>query len=106
MERGECAGDGYDDDDEEEEDDDDNGPHLIEEVLDTSLEIKRLVDLDGNLLGRGMDVDEEDFIQDDLFARDPDHEDYEGYMGNWGPDATHFYYDSVSRDIYPRNGHW
>ncbi|KAI4198509.1 MAG: hypothetical protein LQ350_005238 [Teloschistes chrysophthalmus] len=94
MERGECAGDGYDDDDEEEEDDDDNGPHLIEEVLDTSLEIKRLVDLDGNLLGRGMDVDEEDFIQDDLFARDPDHEDYEGYMGNWGPDATHFYYDS------------
>ncbi|KAL9580360.1 MAG: hypothetical protein Q9212_004541 [Teloschistes hypoglaucus] len=102
MESGGCAGDGYNrydgyDDDEEEEDDDDDGPHFIEDVLDSSLQIKRLVDLDGDLVGRDIDVNEEDFIQDEPFAREPDHEDYEGYMGNSGQDATHFYYDSLAK---------
>ncbi|KAL8771642.1 MAG: hypothetical protein Q9194_004831 [Teloschistes cf. exilis] len=87
------------------EDDDEDGHHVIEDVLDTSLETKRLVDLDGTLLGQGIDVGEQDFILDDPFARDPDHEDYEEYMGNYGPDATHFYYDSVCGHFYPRCGH-
>ncbi|KAI4250252.1 MAG: hypothetical protein LQ352_005406 [Teloschistes flavicans] len=100
MESGGCAGKKYDGYDDDEEDDDEEGPHALEDVFDMSLEIKRFVDLDGTLLASGIDVNEEDFIQDDPFARDPDHEDYEGYMGNSGPDATHFYYDSVSRHVY------
>lgn len=110
WETGGCAGDGYNrydgyDEEEEEEDDDEDGHHEIEELLDTTLEIKCLVDLDGTLLGRGIDVNEEDFIQDDPFAREPDHENYEGYMWNSGPDASHFYYDSVCGHVYPRCGH-
>jgi hypothetical protein len=30
-------------------------------------------------------------VEDDFFPEDPDHEEYEGYMGNSGPEATHWY---------------
>ena len=73
------------------------GFHPIEEVVESTLELKRMVDLDGTLLAESLGLAEDDFIQEDAFEGDPDRENYEGYMGNWGPDATHFYNDSVHR---------
>jgi len=75
-----------------------NGPHSfhpVEEVVESSLLLKHMVDLDGTLLAESLVLEEDDFIQEDAFEGDPDRENYEGYMGNSGPDATHFYNDSV-----------
>jgi len=72
-----------------------SGFHPIEEVVDSSLELKRMVDLDGTLLAESLSLAEDDFIQEDAFERDPDRENYEGYMGNWGLDVTHIYNDLV-----------
>ncbi len=74
-----------------------SGFHPIEEVVESSLELKRMVDFDGTLLAESLSLAEDDFIQEDAFEGDPDRENYEGYMGNWGPDATLFYNDSVRR---------
>lgn len=105
--------DDYDDDEEDHE-----GFHDLEEVFDTSYNIKKLVDLDGQELGRDTGFDLDNVIQagEDLFPEDPDDEDYEGYMGNsvsphpptcssmllhpgpntqQGPSATHWYRASV-----------
>ena len=51
--------------------------------------------LDGTTLAKTKGVRVDDFVQEKVFDRDPDKEDYQGYMGNWGPEATHFYHDSV-----------
>ena len=96
TESGACVDDGYgygrDDDSEDSEQ---GAYHELEDVNESSLELKRLVDLHGVLLAEAIDISEDDFISGDPFGRGPDREDYEGYMGNWGPDATHFYHDSV-----------
>lgn len=88
MERSGCesGGYGYDDDEAEDEDDEDRtGHHAIEDVIESNLELKRLVDVDGTLLAESIKLEEDDFVRDDPFVREPDHEDYQGYMGNWGP---------------------
>ena len=54
-----------------------------------------MVAFDGTLLAENIAVSEVNFIQGNVFDRDPDKEDYEGYMGNSGPDATHFYHHTV-----------
>lgn len=55
-----------------------------------------MVDLDGHVLGQGITIQEDDDGQEDPFERDPDDEDYEGYTGNAGASATHWYRDTVS----------
>lgn len=69
--------------------------HVIQDICESTLKLSRMIDGDGNLLAKNIEVDEGDFIQDSPFDRTPDKEDYQGYMSNWGPDATHFYHDSV-----------
>ena len=69
--------------------------HEIEYANLSCLQIKRMVALDGTTLAKNIGVSEDDFVQVKVFDRDPDKEDYQGYMGNWGPEATHFYHDSV-----------
>ena len=54
-----------------------------------------MVAVDGTLLAKNIALSEVNFVQDKVFDRDPDKEDYEGYMGNSGPDATHFYHNTV-----------
>ena len=54
-----------------------------------------MVAVDGTLLGKSIELSEEDFVQEKVFDRDPDKEEYQGYMGNYGPEATHFYHDTV-----------
>lgn len=69
--------------------------HKIEYVNLSSLQLKRMVALDGTLLAKNIALLEDNFIQEKVFDRDPDKEEYEGHTGNSGPDATHFYHDSV-----------
>jgi hypothetical protein len=71
--------------------------HDIVDVCDTSLCLNRIVDINGKLVAEGIDINEEEFLEDDPFkGRTPDDEDYSGYTGNEGVSATHWYRDSVS----------
>ena len=54
-----------------------------------------MVAVDGTLLAKNIALSEVNLVQDNIFDRDPDKENYEGYMGNSGPDATHFYHNTV-----------
>lgn len=55
-----------------------------------------MVDLDGHVLGQEITIQEDDIVQEDPFERGPDDEDYEGYTGNVGASAPHWYRDTVS----------
>jgi hypothetical protein len=86
-------------DDEEDEDDDEESEshHPIDDIIDTEYTIEKLVALSGQQMGSNMNFDLEHAVQgDEFFPEDPDHEEYEGYMGNSGPEATHWYKKSVS----------
>ncbi|TKW52228.1 hypothetical protein CTA1_12806 [Colletotrichum tanaceti] len=92
----------YDGDDEtESEPDEDPGPHEIEEVLETDLSVKLLVDLSGRPILRDVNLSQEDCLGgDDFFEGATQKEEYEGYQGNWGPTATHWY--RVTADLIIR----
>lgn len=96
---------GYDDSDSEEDEEEDRtsgATHTLEEVLQESIQLKRMIDLDGSLIARDISIQEEDIVQEDPFSRDPDKEDFEGYTGNAGASATHFYHDIVRGANYLR----
>lgn len=69
--------------------------HTLEEIVEQSTELKRMIDLDGSVLAREISINEADIAQEDPFDRDPDKEDFEGYTGNEGASATQFYHDTV-----------
>lgn len=69
--------------------------HTLEEVVEESTELKRMIDLDGSVLAREVSIDEADIVQENPFDRNPDNEDFEGYTGNEGASATQFYHDTV-----------
>jgi hypothetical protein len=70
------------------EDDMSGGWHELVEVFETSVTIKKLVDLDGNQLRSGMKIDEADIENNMIQGCDPFEdakdrtEEYEGYVGN------------------------
>jgi hypothetical protein len=70
------------------EDDVSGGWHELVEVFETSVTIKKLVDLDGNQLRSGMKIDEADIENNMIQGCNPFEdakdrtEEYEGYMGN------------------------
>lgn len=107
WERGNRYKDYYDDSDEDGDEDDDDGWHCLDEVFETNFMIKKLVDLNGHVLLSQVRVDEmEEFEENMLQEGDPfegwdGEEDYEGYMGNSGPQATHWYRFGVAV-IIPR----
>ena len=87
---------GYDEYEEDEEDIGNSGAnHTLEEVLQESIQLKRMIDLDGSLIARDISIEVENIVHEEPFARDPDKEDFEGYTGNAGASATHFYHDTV-----------
>ncbi|CAO1599663.1 hypothetical protein XANCAGTX0491_003378 [Xanthoria calcicola] len=73
------------------------GNHALEDILEGKLALKRIIDLDGNVLAQDLSLDEDIIVQDDVFERDPDDEAYEGWTGNAGATATHWFRDTVSR---------
>ncbi|KAK4161767.1 hypothetical protein QBC43DRAFT_380518 [Cladorrhinum sp. PSN259] len=88
------------DDDEDEDEDEDDGRkrggggdyHTIEDICDSSLTVTKLVDLQGRDVVDGLDFQEEDLLDEQFFQdREPDEEEYEGFTGNEGQKATHWY---------------
>ena len=71
------------------------GKHALQEVILQLTELKRLIDLNGSVLGKELPIDEADIVQANPFGRDPDRENFKGYTGNEGAEAEHFYYDTV-----------
>jgi len=72
------------------------GYHEIIDVCDTSLRLKRIVDMNGKLVAENISIVEEDFLEENPFEdKTPDGEDYSGYTGNEGANATHWYRDTV-----------
>ena len=95
--------DGEDEDEDEDEDDEeeeDGGIHAIIDELETETNFRRLVDAHGRLLATDYAFDEDCIIQPDYFGDcEPDEEtDYEGYTGNAGASATHWYRPGVSQE--------
>ena len=79
-----------------------DGYHEIIDVCDTSLRLKRIVDMNGELVVENIDIDEEAILTEDPFEdKTPDEEDYSGYTGNEGVSATHWYRDTVGSTYYP-----
>lgn len=72
--------------------------HTLEEVYEDSLELLHVVDTQGVVAGKNLSFSETMIIQDDAFKGDPDDEDFEGFTGNEGAHATHFYRPTVSLD--------
>lgn len=70
--------------------------HPIVDVCDSSLRLLRVGDRRGRTVAEQVDIDETIFVQNDVFDRAPDQEEFEqGYTGNEGSSATHFYRETV-----------
>ncbi|KAG9595558.1 hypothetical protein KCU77_g4325, partial [Aureobasidium melanogenum] len=82
----------YDD----EEEGSDGEFHAIEDVLEESLTLTRVVDPDGLVVITDLAIKEEDILQEEAYGdRDPDEHEYEGWTGNAGATSTHWFKDSV-----------
>ncbi|KAF9777459.1 hypothetical protein IL306_004426 [Fusarium sp. DS 682] len=74
------------------DDEDDGDFHCIDEVLEINYRLKTVRDLQGKVVAWEMAIDEKDLTDPGLFNDMVAYkEDYEGYMGNYGPSATHWY---------------
>jgi hypothetical protein len=89
--RGRCYG-YYDEDEYDDHDDDDGEDATMEEVFDSSVDVKRWVGVDGTEVATAvpLDLDEgsEELLgeEGDLFEDlEPHRREYEGYTGNAGP---------------------
>ncbi|KAF4483603.1 2OG-Fe(II) oxygenase superfamily [Fusarium agapanthi] len=74
------------------DDEDDGEYHCLEEVLESEYRLMTVRDLQGKIVAGQMAIDEENITDPDVFSdMSPVKEDYEGYMGNYGPQATQWY---------------
>ncbi|RFN45751.1 hypothetical protein FIE12Z_10007 [Fusarium flagelliforme] len=74
----------------EPDDESDEGGYCIDEVLESSLTVKFLQDLNGQVVPGKMFIKENHLLEPYTFdSLDPDKEDYEGHTGNAGAQATH-----------------
>jgi hypothetical protein len=72
------------------------GPFEMREEFLSSLELKRVVDINGHELARNVEIDEDDLLQEEPYdTREPDERDHEGCTGNAGATTTHWYRDTV-----------
>lgn len=75
---------------------DDLTTHSIADIVEESLELERIVSMNGRKIIDNVSIEEAGVImQEDPFANDPDEEDFEGWTGNEGANATHWYRDSA-----------
>ncbi|KAG9251867.1 uncharacterized protein F5Z01DRAFT_691404 [Emericellopsis atlantica] len=90
-------------DDEPEELDDGAGPHKLQDIFDTQYRVKSLFDFDGTLVSERLGLSNNDLTTPDIWYDVHDCEEaYEGYMGNSGPSAIHWYRISAIA-IVPRD---
>ncbi|KAH0368264.1 hypothetical protein KCU65_g4169, partial [Aureobasidium melanogenum] len=82
--------------DDEEDEGGDAGFRAIEDVIEESLKLTRVVDIDGSVLVTDLNIEEEDLLMKQFYSdRHPDEHEYEGWTGNAGATSTHWYKDSV-----------
>ncbi|KAK5134947.1 hypothetical protein LTR08_005898 [Meristemomyces frigidus] len=75
---------------------DHGGNHTIAEEVDRTLTLTHVIDVDGQEVLAKISIEEHFIIQDAPFDnREPDEEDYEGFTGNAGAEASHWYRDTV-----------
>ncbi|SPJ92417.1 uncharacterized protein FTOL_13703 [Fusarium torulosum] len=74
-------------------DDDEDGAsyHHISDVYETHHRLKTIRDLEGMVVASEMGIEVDDMLDPDAFEDMVGEEEYEGYMGNSGPSATHWY---------------
>ncbi|KAK1596852.1 2OG-Fe(II) oxygenase superfamily protein [Colletotrichum navitas] len=71
---------------------DEMAPHEIDEVYDAELTVKVIVDLDGRPIIRNIALEQDSCLQaDDFFEGVSRKEEFEGFTGNSGATATHWY---------------
>jgi hypothetical protein len=66
------------------DDDDHNGIHMIDEIIEETLKLTRVVDTDGVVVDTDLHIVEDDILQSDSFEREPNEHDYQGHTGNEG----------------------
>ncbi|KAF5599829.1 2OG-Fe(II) oxygenase superfamily [Fusarium pseudoanthophilum] len=67
------------------------GYHDLQDVFEVSHKIKIVRDLRGMAVTNNLELSEEDLLHEDAFDDIEAEEEYEGFMGNSGPTATHWY---------------
>ncbi|KAF4912284.1 hypothetical protein CGCF415_v003828 [Colletotrichum fructicola] len=73
-------------------DDDDEGWHELEDVHEASQRVKQLVGVHGRPVMRDIEFNQDHALDNGDFWDDADQEEeYQGFMGNSGPTATHWY---------------
>ena len=84
----------------------DEEDHVIEEVIEEKIELKRMFDLDGNVIAQDIAVNEYDIVAEVPYERyeypyerSCDYEDYEEYTGNAGPSTTQYFHDTVGHTL-------
>ncbi|RBR12852.1 uncharacterized protein FIESC28_08442 [Fusarium coffeatum] len=88
----------------ESDEESDEGGHCIEDVLESSLAVKFLQDLNGQVVPGKMFIKEDHLLQPFTFdSLDPDKEDYERHTGNAGAQATHWYFLGQGVVIVPHD---
>ncbi|KAE8394112.1 hypothetical protein BDV23DRAFT_179916 [Aspergillus alliaceus] len=71
-----------------------NGTYPIRDLIDSSLELSHVVNSEGITVGRHIPFREDMLVQEGVFDRDPDNEDFQGFTGNEGATTTHFYHET------------
>jgi hypothetical protein len=91
-----------DEEDEDEDDEDANSSHYsgdsyhrIWDVCSEDITSTRVVDAEGHEMFKDIPIEESDIVQIRPFKRKPNKSEYEGYTGNEGASATHWYKDTV-----------
>jgi len=90
----------------EDDDDDEGDPHSnsegirnyseIFDALNTTFKLRTVFTATGSKIAEDISISQMDVVDDDPFPRNPDREDYEGYGGNVGVPAIHYYRNSCS----------
>ncbi|KAL8640486.1 MAG: hypothetical protein Q9228_002594 [Teloschistes exilis] len=65
--------------------------HKLDEIYDEDYALRALFYSNGTKVAADVKVGKSDFLQDKLFLKTPDEEDYSGWTGNEGVSATHYY---------------
>jgi hypothetical protein len=98
MKRGPTIEEGDEDDD---EDDESKMTHRLYDVIEETLKAAAVFDPTSDQVLRAFPLDHEDSIYDSFQDDGPDEEKYEGYHGNWGCEATHWYRRTVRQRLHP-----
>jgi hypothetical protein len=76
---------------------DDYSGAAIQEEFDSSSELQKMVDLEGNEVAKNVEVNDDHFVEHlDFVDEEADKEDFEGHTGNAGASKTLWYRRTVS----------